>query len=82
MKNFLHTRTIPTGLRRNDAASHCGVSPSFFDRLVSERVLPQPRRLGVKVLVWMRQELDDALLSLPVEHDDEVFNNPCDRLLG
>jgi predicted DNA-binding transcriptional regulator AlpA len=82
MKTLLDAKTIPTGLRRNAAASHCGISPSFFDQLVSERVLPQPRRLGVKVRVWVRQELDDALLSLPVEQGDEAFNNPCDRLLG
>ncbi len=55
--------TAPTGLRRVDAARHCGVSPGHFDKLVRERVMPAPRDLfGVKV--WLRQELDQVLFGL------------------
>lgn len=87
MKTIFDTKTIPTGLRRGDAAMHCGVSPSFFDELVAKRVLPAPRRLGDKVKVWVRQELDTALMSLPpeeegFEHIQEMAKNPCDVLLG
>jgi len=87
MKTIFDTKTIPTGLRRGDAAMHCGVSPSFFDELVSKGILPAPRRLGGKVKVWVRQELDMALISLPPEAEfpdqpHEGVNNPCDILLG
>lgn len=87
MNRTFDSKTIPTGLRRTDAAMHCGVSPSFFDELVAKRVLPAPRRLGNKVKVWVRQELDVALMSLPsedegLEYVQDLQSNPCDILLG
>ncbi len=86
MKTLFDIKTMPTGLRRTDAAIHCGVSPSFFDELVEKRILPAPRRLGDKVKVWVRQELDAALMSLPpedqgIERAYGADNNPCDVLL-
>ena len=81
MTTILDAKTIPTGLRRNDAALHCGISPGFFDKLVTEGVLPPPRCLGTKVKIWMRQELDHALMSLPTEHPTDLLDNPCDILL-
>lgn len=87
MNKTFDSKTIPTGLRRADAAMHCGVSPSFFDELVAKRILPAPRRLGENVKVWVRQELDAALISLPpeeagLEHVEGLQSNPCDILLG
>lgn len=71
-------KTAPTGLRRVDAALHCGVSAGHFDRMVKEGVMPPPRdQLGVKV--WLRQELDDALFGLPVI-GEEGGGNSCDAL--
>ena len=55
--------THPTGMRRTDAAVHCGVSPGHFDKLVREGVMPSPRHLS-GIDVWLRQELDDALFAL------------------
>lgn len=72
--------TAPTCFRRTDAARHCGVSPGHFDRMVSEGILPQPRLLG-GVKVWLRQELDDALFSLPGNGPDGGANS-CDALFG
>lgn len=74
----LDRKTEPTGLRRVDAASHCGVSAGHFDRMVKDGFLPPPRDLsGVKV--WLRQELDDALFNLsPI--GDEIGGNSCDAL--
>jgi len=75
--------TAPTGLRRADAALHCGVSPGYFDDLVRLGILPPPRRLGPSVKLWMRHELDTALFSLPVEGvaRESDTENPCDVLL-
>jgi predicted DNA-binding transcriptional regulator AlpA len=79
-------KTIPAALRRADAALHCGISTTYFDELVRQRVLPQPRQLGVGIKIWLRAELESALLTLPeagepslASHD--VIPNPCDRLL-
>ena len=81
MKTLLDAKTFPTGLRRGDAAMHCGISASFFDELVSNKLLPPPRRLGIKVKIWLRQELDQALLALPSDQEEDTLSNPCDRLL-
>jgi len=69
----------PTGLRRGDAAKHCGVSTGYFDKMVIEGLLPPPKRIGEGIKVWLRQELDDALFSAPTENIAPF--NPCDVLL-
>lgn len=71
---------LPTGMRRVAAAKHCDVSAGHFDRMVKEGVMPAPRNLsGVKI--WLRQELDDALHSLPTIGDDGG-GNTCDEAFG
>ncbi|MFN4159378.1 MAG: helix-turn-helix transcriptional regulator [Gemmobacter sp.] len=72
--------TPPTGLRRMDAARHCGVSPGHFDAMVKAGVLPAPRSLGT-VKLWLRQELDDALFGLAGQAHDGGANG-CDALFG
>lgn len=77
-RQLLDRKTEPTGLRRVDAAHHCGVSSGHFDRMVKDGVLPAPRDArGVKV--WLRQELDDALFGLSTI-GDEGGGNSCDAL--
>ena len=72
--------TLPTGLRRADAARHWGVSAAHFDKLVTEGVAPAPRdSRGVKL--WLRQELDDAMFDLPVIGEDRKENS-CDAAFG
>jgi predicted DNA-binding transcriptional regulator AlpA len=80
MKKGLDLRTAPTGLRREHAAMHCGVSAPHFDKLVKSGVFPPPRLAGGTVKLWMRQDLDVALFSLP-EAGEQAESNPCDRLL-
>lgn len=72
--------TPPTALRRVDAARHCAVSPGHFDRMVREGVLPPARNLP-GTPVWLRQELDDALFSLP-QMGEEGGHNSCDAAFG
>lgn len=55
--------SLPSAMKRTQAAANCGVSAGHFDRMVSEGVLPEPRNLG-GVKVWLRQEMDDALFAL------------------
>lgn len=72
--------TPPAGLRRVPAATHCGVSPVHFEKMIDEGLLPPPRKLG-GVKVWLRQELDEAMQALPAVCD-EFGENTCDLLFG
>lgn len=72
--------TAPTGLRRVDAARHCGVSAGHFDKLVRDGIVPAPRdALGVKL--WLRQELDEALFGLAAQ-GSEGGGTSCDAAFG
>lgn len=70
----------PTGLRREKAALHCGISAGHFDRMVREGLLSAPRDIG-GVKVWLRQELDDALFGLAII-GREGGGNSCDAAFG
>ena len=63
----------PRGLSRVQAAAYIGVSPSHFDKLIRDRVMPPPKRLGGRV-VWDRKQLDKAFDALDANsnwnHDD------------
>lgn len=70
----------PFALRRPHAAAHVGCSVGHFDKLVDAGTMPRPRIMdGVKV--WLRPELEEALLAAPCE-DMAPENNPCDRLMA
>ena len=73
------TRSVPSGrpleaisswLKREGAACHLVMSPTFFDTLVREDVLPQPGRIGTRTL-YDRQELDAAMARVTRSDDDE-----------
>jgi predicted DNA-binding transcriptional regulator AlpA len=81
MTKLSEFKTIPTALRRGDAAMHCGVSPTYFDKMVDDGIMPQPRQFGEGVKVWLRDELDSALFCLPAAEAARQVN-PCDRLLA
>ena len=70
----------PTGLRRLDAAKHCSMSAGYFDKMVSVGVLPPPRLCGT-IKRWLRQELDDAMFSLPTDGKTEEGDS-CDAAFG
>jgi excisionase family DNA binding protein len=86
------TRTIstlpdslpPRGLSRKQAAEYIGVSPSHFDKLLHDGVMPPPKRLGGRV-VWDRHQLDRAFNALDADsswHDDDATDaNSWDRML-
>lgn len=48
---------------RNEAASYVGVSPGFFDKLVSEGRMPRPLPMG-RVRRWDKAAIDVALDAL------------------
>ncbi len=72
--------TAPAAMRQAHAAAHVGVSASYFLQMVETGQMPAPRIMG-SVKVWIRSELEEALLVAPTDSADGQ-NNPCDRLLA
>jgi len=60
----------PRGLSREQAAAYVGVSPTFFDHLVAERLMPRPKRIGRRCL-WDRIQLDAAFAALPNDGEED-----------
>lgn len=54
----------PRGLSREQAAQYIGVSPSKWDGLVSDGVMPPPKLIGARV-VWDLRKIDVAFDELP-----------------
>lgn len=74
----------PRGLSRIQAAAYLGVSPSHLDKLIRDRAMPPPKRLGGRV-VWDRKQLDGAFDALDGEFtwsdDDAGDANSWDQSL-
>lgn len=51
-------------LNRAEAAAYSGVSPSTFDRMIADRLIPGPIRVYGRVL-WDVRALDSAIDALP-----------------
>ncbi len=58
----------PRGLSRVDAAGYFGISPTLFDQLVRNGVLPRAKALQGRN-IWDRRELDRAFDDLPARAD-------------
>ena len=57
---YIRSQTQPRrGLRRGEAATYVGLSPSMFDKMVKEGRLPKPTRFG-GASVWDMRLLDQA----------------------
>jgi len=70
-------RFFALGLSRLDAAKFVGVSPTTFDGLVAEGVMPAPRRIRSRKL-WDRRELEAAFDDLPRDGRETSETNPWD----
>ena len=68
----------PRGLRRVEAAAYIGVSPSFFDWMISEGLMPRPKRVAGRV-IWDRVLLDEAFAAIPGD-DDMPAQSVCDEI--
>ena len=66
--NVLPLSLPPRGLSREQGAAYVGVSPSFFDQLVRDGRMPQPKRINSRT-VWDRNLLDLAFDALSGEQD-------------
>lgn len=63
----------PRGMSREEAARYIGVGTTTFDRLVAERQMPKPLRIGKRV-IWDRFKLDAAFSDLDADQNDNVFD--------
>lgn len=61
------------GLNRIEAAWHIGFSPSYFDKMVQDGLMPSPKRVGTR-RVWDRFALDLAFDALPGEDSSPEIN--------
>jgi hypothetical protein len=57
---------VRRGLDENEAAVYLSLSPSFFRRLVVEKLMPRPRVARGR-RIWDVEELDLAFKALPRE---------------
>jgi predicted DNA-binding transcriptional regulator AlpA len=60
----LSAETPQFGMSRAQAAHHIGIGMQLFDGLVREGKVPPPRKIGSR-LIWLRQEVEEAIESLP-----------------
>lgn len=68
----LPTNLPPRGLSRREVAAYVGVSPTTFDRLVEDRVMPQPVRMYGRI-IWDRKRVDAAFDAIDrAEDGDDV----------
>ena len=56
-------------LRKKEFCSLLGVSRSTLERLVAEKKLPPPLKLGKRTVVWDSQEVATYLSTLPRMED-------------
>ena len=54
----------PKGLSRLEAARHVGVSPTTFDAMVKDGLMPRPKTVGARVL-WDRVKVETYFDALP-----------------
>jgi predicted DNA-binding transcriptional regulator AlpA len=68
----------PRGLRREQAAAYVGVSPSMFDWMIVEGIMPKPKRVGARV-IWDRHTLDEFFTAMPSD-EDKPHRSVCDEI--
>ena len=63
-RSSLPLGAMPRGFCREQAAENIGVSPSKWDGLVAEGVMPQPKLIGSRT-IWDMRKIDLAFDALP-----------------
>lgn len=67
------------GLDEDEAGVYLSLSPSFFRRLVVQKLMPRPRVVGGR-RIWDVDELDLAFRALPREGGEDA-PGACERLV-
>lgn len=74
--NVLPPGALPRGLSRVQAAAYVGVSPTTFDRMVKDRLMPKPKRIYGRT-VWDVRKIDVAFAALD---GSETVDDPWDKM--
>lgn len=61
------------GLRRGEAATYIGLSPSMFDMMVADGRLPKPIKFGA-ASVWDMLQLDEAFGDPSTSANDNPYD--------
>ena len=72
----------PRCLSRLDAAAYVGHTPTTFDRLVKEGVLPGPVKLAARKRVWDIRNIDEAIDRSGKSSNDALSEHDLDVGLG
>lgn len=67
---------LPRGLSREQSAEYVGVSPTTFDRMVKDQLMPKPLRIYGRI-VWDVRKLDAAFAALD---KDETSCDPWEKM--
>ncbi len=67
-------QTLPRGLSYNQAAWYVGVAADFFDDMIHEGMMPEPKQIGSQ-LMWDRWEVDIAFQRLPYSIETNFSGN-------
>ncbi len=70
----------PRVLRREVAAHYLSISPTSFDTLVDDGVIPPPKTLKSSIKIWDRRALDRVVDELFDDTDAESGKNPYDEI--
>ena len=65
--------TPKRGLTRDEAAHYIGVSPTTFDRLVNQKVMPKPIKAFARA-IWDLKALDDAFEAYALADEENPWN--------
>ena len=61
------------GLKRVEAATYVGCSPTKFDEMVGDGRMPNPKRVDRRK-IWDVRDLDDSFERLPYEDEINPWN--------
>lgn len=61
----LPSTLAPRLVTREGAAAYISVSPTLFDRMVQDGIMPAPKRLTDRRKAWDVRQLDEAVDRLP-----------------
>jgi predicted DNA-binding transcriptional regulator AlpA len=70
---------LPRLICRDASAAYVGVSATTFDKMISDGLMPKPRRLTERRLAWDVRQLDAAIDRLPIDGDAEATTDATDH---
>ncbi len=70
----------PRVLRRGDAARYLSISPTSFDALIDDGVIPPPKTIKSRIKIWDKRALDRVIDDWFDDAEFEGGKNPYDDI--